>query len=186
MVASSFRTAVFSGSSGKSKPLNSSSFSYIDNSFFTHRQLHLDNSCLSYVSNGFIPFLQRGTKSSTNASPKRSKALAFESCLKGVTFWHGKYRDNEELPNSGFVLARHVSSGHTKTRLGTFHLCCIPSVVMKQLYGRSANTLGNATQMELAQTCCCVFTQHMSSENKTVVGQFFVVSVIAMSKRNTI
>ena len=116
-------------------------FSYIDNSFFTHRKLHLDNSCLSYVSDGFLPFLRRSTKSSTNVIPKRSKALACYICLNGVTFWHSNYRDNEEVSNSGCVVARHVSSENAKTRLDEFHLCCVSNVSMKQFYGRSANTL---------------------------------------------
>jgi hypothetical protein len=65
-------------------PRSSGTLEFLE--FYAHRELHLDNSCLSYVSNGFIQFLLRGTKSSTNAVPKRSKALAFENCLNGVAF----------------------------------------------------------------------------------------------------
>jgi len=105
------------------------------------RVLNLDNSCLPYVSNGFIPFLPRGTKSSTNAIPKRSKALALANCLNGAAFWNCNYRDNEDLPNGGFVFVRHVPSENTKTRLGNFHLCCISNVSTRQFYGRNVNTL---------------------------------------------
>ena len=46
--------------------------------------------------------------------------------------------------------------------------------------------IGNATQLEFVQTFFCVFAEGMTSENKTAVGHIFVVSVIAMSKRNSI
>ena len=64
-------------------------------------------------------------------------------------------------------------------------VCCISNVSMKQFYGRHAYTL-QMQHMEFVQTCFCVFIQRMSSENKTAVGQVFVVSVIAMLKRNSI
>ena len=62
------------------------------------------------------------------------------------------------------------------------HFQCIRAASI-ELFHRN---IRNATQMEFVQACFCVFTRHWSSDNKTAVGQFFVVSVIAMSKRNTI
>ena len=44
----------------------------------------------------------------------------------------------------------------------------------------------NATQMELCQSCVCVFTRRVPNDNETVVGQVFVASVIVKSKRNNI
>ena len=133
-----------------------------------------------------IGHLPRGTKSSTNAIPKRAEALTFNNCLHGVELLHCNYRDNEELSNDGFVFARHVSSENTKTRLDNFHVCCISQCIRAPPIELFHTNTRNTTQMKFAQTCFCISTRHMSSENKTAVGQFFIVSVFAMSKLNTI
>ena len=138
----------FSGSR-RGGPGNSGTLEFLE--FYAHWKLHLDNSCLSYVSNGFNQFLPSGTKSSTNAVPKRSKALAFENCLNGVAFWYCNYWDNEELSNGGFVFARHVSSENPKTRLDKFHLCCISNVSARQFYGRIVNTLEMQHKLNLSK-----------------------------------
>ena len=65
-------------------PRSSATIEFLE--FYAHRKLHLDNSCLSYVSDGFNMFLQTGTKLSTNTIPKRSKALTFENCPNDVAF----------------------------------------------------------------------------------------------------
>ena len=108
--------------------------------FYAHGKIHLDNSCLPYVSDGFTSFLLTGTKSWTNAVPKRSKSLTFENCLNVIAFWHSNYRDNEDLSNRGFVVALHLLSANTKTRWDKFHLCCISNISTRQFYGRNANS----------------------------------------------
>ena len=66
----------------------------------------------------------------------------------------------------------------------------IPFVLHFQCFGATVlwterKYIGNAIQIEFVQTSFSVFTREMSSENKTAVGQVFVVSVLAMSKRNS-
>ena len=129
-------------------------------------------------------FNESTTKSSTNALPKRSKALTFEKRLNAVTFWHSNYQDNEELSNRCFVSRSTFVEWKHKNTFGyipcVLHFQCIhaPSIEL------SHRNIGNATKIKFVQTCFGVFTRRMLSENKTAVGQVFVVSVIAMSKRN--
>ena len=147
---------------------------------------HLDNSCLPYDSDGFSMFLPTGTKSLTNAIPKTFEGVSIWKWYKCCCVFTLQLPRQRRLVHQRFCFRSSFVEYKHKNTFGqipfVLHFQCFDATIL----WTEREYIGNATHMELVQTCFCVFIQRMSSENKTTVGQVFVVLVIAMSKRTSI